>query len=118
MHCKFVTVYSGRPQVNILEAPAEVIAALPGMTYRPRKSLPRTTGRLARRREILLPAEAQQYATVEGGKAIRVLIGIVFDNGRQENAEVVILITEDGEKPFAILSWRDDFIGMLADSQQ
>ena len=28
----FVTVYSGRPQINILDAAPEVIAALPGMT--------------------------------------------------------------------------------------
>jgi len=65
-----------------------------------------------------LPAEAQQFATVEGGKAIRVLTRIVFDNGRQQSAEAVIVVTEDRERPFAILSWCDDSIGMLADSQQ
>ena len=115
---KFVTVYSGRPQVNILDAPAEVIAALPGM------SSDRVNAFLVQRdassqdAKSLLPAEAQQFATAEGGKAIRVLTRIVFDNDRQQSAETVILITEDGERPFAILSWRDDFAGILADNQQ
>jgi general secretion pathway protein K len=115
---KFVTVYSGRPQVNILDAPAEVIAALPGM------SSDRVNAFLVQRdassqdAKSLLPAEAQQFATLEGGKAVRVQTRIFFDNGRQQNAEAVILITEDRERPFAILSWRDDFTGIIADSHQ
>ena len=28
----FVTVYSGRPDINVFDAPPELIAALPGMT--------------------------------------------------------------------------------------
>ena len=28
----FVTVYSGRPEINVFDAPPELIAALPGMT--------------------------------------------------------------------------------------
>jgi general secretion pathway protein K len=115
---KFVTVYSGRPQINVLCAPAEVIAALPGM------SSDRVNAFLVQRdvspqdAKSLLPAEAQQFASVEGGKAVRVQTRIVFDNGRQQIAEAVILITEDGERPFAILSWRDDFAGIVADNQQ
>ena len=115
---KLVTVYSGRPQVNILEAPAEVIAALPGMSPDHVNAFLAQRGASPQDAKSLLPAEAQQFATVEGGKAIRVLTRIVFDNGRQQSAEAVILITEDGERPFATLSWRDDSFGMLADSEQ
>jgi hypothetical protein len=68
--------------------------------------------------KTLLPNEAQQHATIEGSKAVRVFVRIVFDNSHQENAEAVILIVEDGEKPFAILSWRDDRNEMIADSWQ
>jgi general secretion pathway protein K len=115
---KFVTVYSGQPQVNILDAPTEVIAALPGMSPNQISAFLLQRDASPQDAKSLLPAEAQQFATVEGGKAIRVLTRIVFDNGRQQSAEAVIVITEDRERPFAILSWRDDSIGMLADSQQ
>ena len=113
-----LTVYSGQPQVNILDAPTEVIAALPGMSPNQVSAFLLQRDASPQDAKSLLPAEAQQFATVEGGKAIRVLTRIVFDNGRQQSAEAVIVITEDRERPFAILSWRDDSIGMLADSQQ
>lgn len=105
-----VTVYSGRAQVNILDAAPEVIAALPGMTPE------RVAAVLMRREALTAPADtllpllggAQQYATTDYSKALRIHVGVVFDNGRQANSEVVILLFEQGEKPFAILSWRDE----------
>src|SRR5262245_21485467 len=111
----FVTVYSGRAQVNVLDAALEVVAALPGMTLDRGNTF--LAARLASPENVktLLPNEAQQYATTEGSKVVRVFVQIVFDNGHQENAEVVILIVEDGEKPFAVLSWRDDRNQMIAD---
>jgi general secretion pathway protein K len=114
----FVTVYSGRAQVNVLDAASEVVAALPGMTLDRVNTF--LAARLASPENVktLLPNEAQQYATIEGSKAVRVFVRLVFDNGHQENAEVVILIVEDGEKPFAILSWRDDRNAMIPDSRQ
>jgi general secretion pathway protein K len=109
----FVTVYSGRPQVNALDAPPEVITALPGLT-------PERSNRfLAQRREspenpqALLPllSEASQFLTTESSKAIRVRIRVNFDNGRQEGSEVVILVFDEGEQPFAVLSWQTAFDG-------
>ncbi|MEJ2374295.1 MAG: type II secretion system protein GspK [Pseudolabrys sp.] len=114
----FVTVYSGRAQVNVLEAAPEVIAALPGMS----KDLLDTF--LAQRRaspgnaELLLPLlkDARQYVTVAGSKTLRVTVRITFDNGHREKAEVVILLFDKGDQPFAVLSWRDPFDQTIADN--
>jgi general secretion pathway protein K len=103
----FLTVYSGRPQISVLDAAPEVISALPGMTPE------RLNAFLSQRRispenaKSMLSADAQQYATFEGSKALRVKVRVTFDNGHVENAEVVILPFEEGDQPFAVLSWRD-----------
>jgi len=97
----FVTVYSGRPQVNVVEAAPEVLAALPGMTK------DRLNAVLAQRQmQVLGPA--QSYATTEGSNATRVTIRIAYDNGRRSNSEVIILPFDEGPEPYAILSWHDE----------
>jgi general secretion pathway protein K len=114
----FVTVYSGRPQVNVLEAAPDVIAALPGMTR------DRLHAVLAQRQaapangQAMMPllGPAQGYATMEGAKASRITVQIAFDNGRRSAAEVVILVFEEGEEPYAILSWRDEWDAPRADN--
>jgi general secretion pathway protein K len=106
----FVTVYSGRPQVNILDAAPEVIAALPGINPQ------RLNEILAKRRVVpvngtaLLPllGAAQQYASTEAGRALRIAVRIRFDSGRQTSSEVIILTFDQADTPFAVLSWRDE----------
>ena len=108
----FVTVYSGRPDVDVLDAAPEVVAALPGMTP------DRLYGVLGQRgpgaanaqivQSLLGPA---QGASIEGGKAMRVTVRIAFDNGRRVGAEAVILPLDDADEPFRVLSWHDDFDG-------
>lgn len=113
----FVTVYSGRPQVNVLDARPEIIAALPGMTT----DLLNTF--LAQRRnfpedaQVLLPLlkDAQQYATADGGKTFRVTVRVAFDSGHTDSAEVVILLFDEGSQPFSVLAWRDGFDQTIAD---
>jgi general secretion pathway protein K len=113
----FVTVHSGRPQVSILDAAPEVIAALPGMTG------DRLNAFLAQRRASpenaealrLLLKDAGQYATTEGSNAVRIKVRIAFDDGRKEGSEVVILPFDQGDHPFAVLSWRDESNELLAD---
>jgi general secretion pathway protein K len=106
----FLTVYSGRPQVNILDAPPEVIAALPGMTGERVKAvlLQRQTAPQNGQALLALLAGAQQFATTEGSRALGVTARIAFDNGRLASSEVVILVFEEGNEPFSVLSWRDD----------
>ena len=80
----FVTVYSGLPKVNVLDAAPEVIAALPGMT-------PGVLNAFLDRREAgpvdeqslpRLLGPSQEGATVEPSAAYRVQVRIAFDNGR------------------------------------
>jgi general secretion pathway protein K len=105
----FVTVYSGRPQVNIFDAAPEVIAALPGMAR------DRLDAFLAQRQttpgngQILMPllGPSQTYATAESSKASRITVRVTFDNGHRLTSEVVVLVFEEGTEPYSILSWRD-----------
>jgi general secretion pathway protein K len=103
----FLTVYSGRSQINILDAAPEVIGALPGMTQE--RLIAFLTGRQSSPESAkqLLPADAQEFATLEGSKAFRIRVRITFDDGNRVNAEVVVLLFEDGDQPYAVLSWRD-----------
>lgn len=116
----FVTVYSGRAEINILDAAPEVIAALPGMTQE------RLNAVLAQRRTSMengqallsLLKDAQQYATLDGSKAIRISVAITFDGGGNSKSEVVILPFDEGNTPFAILSWQDQGDGVGVSSNR
>jgi general secretion pathway protein K len=103
----FVTVYSGRPQINIFDAAPEVIAALPGMTVERVNEFLVIRQASPEKAKQLLPPEAQQFATLEASNAYRVTVRISFDNGHAESAEVVVLLFQEGDQPFAILSWLD-----------
>jgi general secretion pathway protein K len=106
----FVTVYSGRPQIDVVIAAPQVLAALPGMTparlkdfLALRELMPSDTRAL-----IALLGTAQVYATTESAKAFRVKAATAFDHGRKLNSEVVILMLDDAPEPFAVLSWDDE----------
>jgi general secretion pathway protein K len=108
----FVTVFSGRPDVDVLDAAPEVVAALPGM------SPDRLNGILGQRGPGAANAQivqgllgSAQDASTQGGKAMRVTVGIAFDNGRRVGAETVILPLDDASEPFRVLWWHDDFDG-------
>jgi len=125
----YVTVFSKSADVDVLLAPPEVIAALPGMTpealndfLKQRPSLPRDAKAVA---AALGPAVKAAGGLPET-KAFRVLTAIRFDNGRRTSTEAVILLSstegkdKDGAKdntkdkdsakdkePYKILSWQD-----------
>jgi general secretion pathway protein K len=105
----FVTVFSGRREIDALEAAPEVVASLPGMTQDLMKSFLEQRAALHRDARtiasVLGPAHAG--ATVEVGDSVRVRTVIAFDNGRQATTEAVILL-DGGDDPYRILSWRDD----------
>jgi general secretion pathway protein K len=105
----FVTIFGGSPNVDVLIAPPEVIAALPGMTplalndfLKRRSELPREQSAIA---AALGPARAN--ATIPQSKSFRVLTTLRFDNGRRATSEAVIALGGDKE-PFHVLSWQDD----------
>lgn len=105
----FVTVYSGRPEINVFDAPPELIAALPGMTPA------RLNAFLAQRQTAAADKDSlsrllgpdQPGATADGSNAFRVRVSIAFDNGWQTESEAIILL-DTADEPFHVLSWRND----------
>jgi general secretion pathway protein K len=106
----FVTVYSGQPQINILDAAPQVLAALPGMN--PERLHTVLAQRQARPQnaQVLLATlgPAQALATTQGSKALRVTARIVFDSGQRMTTEAVIFVLDSGTEPYRVLTWRDD----------
>lgn len=107
----FVTIFNGRPEIDVNEAPPEVIAALPHMG-------PDTVADILRQRDPLNPqavlgllGEARSSVAVGGRKAVRVSVRFGLETGRKVSAEAVLLVAENGADPYRILAWRDDFDG-------
>ncbi|HLX14227.1 MAG TPA: type II secretion system minor pseudopilin GspK [Bradyrhizobium sp.] len=105
----FVTIFNGSENVDVLIAPPEVIAALPGMTplalndfLKQRASLPREQSAIA---AALGPVKAG--ATLPKSKSFRVLTTLRFDNGRRAAVEAVIALGDEKE-PYHVLSWQDN----------
>ena len=105
----FVTVYSGRADVDIGQAPAIVVAAQPGMT--PEKLQGVLERRAAGQAAGGVGEASAPTAASEPRSTLRVAIRIAFENGRQVRAEIVMLLLNDDDEPYRILSWRDDFDG-------
>jgi len=111
----FVTVYSGRAQVNVAAAAPEVLAALPEMTpARVQAVMAQRQLRTSDRQTLLeLMGPARTHATLEPGRSFRATIKTNFNNGFRERFESVVLVFEEGRDPLAVLSWRrqDDDLG-------
>jgi general secretion pathway protein K len=103
----YVTVYSGRSEVNVRDAAPEVIAALPGMTPERLNMVLNDRQSLSAQSSLALLGPAQAEATTEGSKATRVAVRMAFDNGRTIFSEAVILVDGRNE-PYRVLSWQDD----------
>jgi general secretion pathway protein K len=107
----FVTVFSGLPQVNVLDAPPLVLAALPGVAPEQVNAVlaARQSPGVDRQAVLAALGPTQGGATVEAGRAVRVSVGVQFDSGTRAVAEIVILLSDDADEPYRVLSWRDDF---------
>lgn len=90
----YLTVFSGRAEINPAIAAPEVVAALPD-------------------RQTATPG-----TTAEGGDSVRVTIRIDFDNGRRRTAEAVVLMRGGGAEPYHVLSWADDIDVSVAEPRQ
>jgi len=104
----FVTVFSGRPEINVFDAAPELVAALPGMTPVRLTSFLNLRDTAVANKESLerLLGPGQPGATAEGSSAYRVAIDIAFHDGWRMGSEAVILL--DGDGPYQVLSWRND----------
>jgi general secretion pathway protein K len=112
----FVTVFSKSADVDVLLAPPEVIAALPGMTpevlndfLKQRPSLPRDQKAIA---AALGPAK--DAATLPDSSTFRILTTLRFNNGRRTSSEAVISLSSSQDakdakdkEPYKVLSWQD-----------
>ena len=96
----FVTVFSGRAEVDVSSADPTVLSAFPEMT-------PQILGAVLNARvndpgdgrtllALLGPAKAR--ATADTSKAFRASIAVEFDNGRRVHAEVVFRLKDQGAK--------------------
>jgi general secretion pathway protein K len=105
----FVTVFSGSPNIDVLIAPPEVIAALPGMTPSILNDFLNQRAALSRNQSAIAAAlgPAQAGATLPNSKSFRILTALKFDNGRRTSSEVVIALGDDKD-PYHVLSWQDD----------
>jgi general secretion pathway protein K len=109
----FVTVFSGRPGIDVTNADPTVLSALPGMT-------PEILGAFLKARAndsgdraalLALLGPARTYAAADGSKAVRAAVAVAFDNGSRVHAEVVVRLQDRGDEPYDLLYWRDDFDG-------
>ena len=110
----YVTAFSNMPSINIADAAPQVVAALPGMTPEllqavlVQRSDPRTDPRTL---PGLVGGEA---ATLAASRAWRISVTIDLDNGRRSSAEAVILLLDEGDEPYRVLSWRNAADGSTA----
>jgi general secretion pathway protein K len=103
----FVTVFSGRPDVDIRNAAPEVIAALPpGQSQQnPSSAGPNAAAQSAQASAGNNGAPAG--GGTGGGNAFRLQVHLAFANGQRTASEIVILLDGDDD-PYHILAWRDD----------
>jgi general secretion pathway protein K len=109
----FVTAFSNMEAINIVDAAPQVVAALPGMTPE------RLQAVLAQRSDPRfdprsLSALVGAGATLEASKAYRMTVAVDFDSGRRTRTEAVILLLDEGDEPYRVLSWRNDSDGGTA----
>jgi len=107
----YVTVFSGAPQINILDAAPTVLAALPGVDRDQVNAVlaVRQTPQVDGQAVLAALATAKSSATIQVGRSVRVSVNVQFERGSRANAEIVILLRDDAQEPYRILSWRDDF---------
>jgi general secretion pathway protein K len=111
----FVTVFSGRPAVDVTTADPVVLSALPGMTPEILGRVLKARGRgLVDGRELIdLLGGAKSSATTDRSDAIRVAVEVEFDHGGRVQAEVVFRLKDGAEEPYDLIYWRDDFDGPM-----
>jgi general secretion pathway protein K len=105
----FVTLFSGAPGVDVLNAAPEVIAALPGMTPLVLKQFLNDRGSLPNDPTAIAAAlgGARGNAIVLQSHAYRLRVRVRFPNGQTAGSEVVISLTGDAD-PYRVLSWQNE----------
>jgi general secretion pathway protein K len=105
----FVTVFSGRSEIDAINAAPEVIEALPGITpdsatdFLDQRAADPDGGTALLDRL----GSARSRVTSEKSKAVRIFVQADLGDGRVFATETVILLTENGDEPYRTLYWND-----------
>lgn len=110
----YVTVFSDSPGVDVMAAPAEVIAALPGMTPLKLKQFLGDRGSMVNDAAALSASLGGANGGPNGGgaeqgksEAYRIQVALRFPDGRETLSEVVIDL-KARDVPYRVLSWQND----------
>jgi general secretion pathway protein K len=110
----FVTAFSNMGTINIADAAPQVVAALPGMTPERLQAVLSQRGDPRLDPRSLVAMAGGEAATLAASRAYRMTVVIDFDSGRRSAAEVVILLLDEGDEPYRVLSWRNAADGSTA----
>jgi general secretion pathway protein K len=110
----FVTAFSNMAPVNILDAAPQVVAALPGMTPERLQDVLSQRGDPRLDPRSVLALVGGEGATLASSRAYRVTVNTDFDSGRRAATEAVILLLDEGDEPYRVLSWRNASDGATA----
>ena len=108
----YLTVYSGRPEVNVLSAAPEVLAALPGLTPALLQQLLAQRGTAP---QDVLRAQAglsANYISLQSSAANRINVDVRFASGRRIHTQAVVLVLDNDTQPYRVLSWRDEELSL------
>jgi len=109
----YVTVFSASPGVDVMVAPAEVVAALPGMTPLKLKQFLSDRGSLVNDTAALSASLGGANGANNGGaergrsQAYRIRVALRFPDGRGTESEVVVGLKAK-DAPYRVLSWQND----------
>jgi len=111
----FVTVFSGAAAVDVRTSDRLVLSALPGMTSEILAKVleARTKGSADGDQLLALLGPAKDHASLDRAQAIRAEVEVAYDNGRRVRAEVVFRLKNEGDDPYDLLYWRDDYDGSM-----
>lgn len=108
----YLTVYSGRSEVNVLSAAPEVLAALPGLTPALLQQLLAQRG--AAPQDVLRAQAgmAANYISLQPSAANRINVDVRFASGRRIHTQAVVLVLDKDTQPYRVLSWRDEELSL------
>lgn len=111
----FVTVFSALASIDVMNAKPEVLSALPGVTQEQLSDILSAREKGENVQSLLRRlGQARALATAAPAKSMRARIFVELGR-RRVSADVVFALTTEGEDPYEILYWRDDFDGPLPD---
>jgi general secretion pathway protein K len=105
-----VTVHSGSSSFNAVEAPPELLAAIPGVTPEQLPLLLAARERDPKSFQSSLGAldSGNRFVTTEPGKSTRVAVNVVFASGYQLRTNATIIVIDGDVEPYRVLSYRND----------